>query len=818
MGWFSRRKSKDVKEAQAKKEEKPAPAPYKHVPRHAGADSVILGANQPDRKQISFQHEMRMNSGKSDRVPNAGVAQMLAHESPKALGARAPSPFGVQQRSPFGQSSPKFRVGQVFTTDPDAPPLPQSPLLNGANSGKLPGSGGGYFSQRSSRDLPPPTRSSMRSSSQEPKAKSHSGYLPELSLGEDLSEEPAFSEAAMSDYGTTAPATSDRNQGMSSSKSEDDGVAGASRTRSWSRTRSFRSRIKQTRFEDTAEPAPISTPVAAPDAPPAPSAIPDSHEMPQLRERYSLHLPEVQHPVDREAQSQPEGWQPESDPRDMQAPEVFSEDMQQQASGWGQSDPPSEFPYSQPQPTQLVSPMMEPVAPAQHLQPFSRPMSPALSQRGEGQLYSSSASQRSSMPPLSILEGLKVNKRGTILDEEGDQIGELVEGDLMDCVRQKANANGEVLDEQGAIVGRVVTVAPGTLSPYPYAASPAPVLQYTNGYFQSPNGMGQQWLSGMAMARRGSDASAMQNPNTHNQLGYAQTTEGMAPPQPHRHPPDYSNMVELDASEIVQAAPVLDHSDIFLPDFQRAKSVGKMDAPSGKDAGQGVQQPKTRETPTRPQRTTSESFFVEESKKDAPMIESQPRMPGTNSGVPSVAVEEAQVHRSTTPTHAPQPVRPSNTQPLTRSQSDNTIPPVPRESSRRMVKMDSVPEMTTAEGRPGHSSALFSYKGNIPMTDGPGVINVHGTNGKPTTQRSVTLESQNPARSAASPFSGPPTSTTHTSYKPPLAAQRLSQHGSLQTPRQAMKSRYSTNQPLVRSPLSSHRKCLNLCTLYKPPN
>ncbi|PPJ55840.1 hypothetical protein CBER1_07435 [Cercospora berteroae] len=65
-----------------------------------------------------------------------------------------------------------------------------------------------------------------------------------------------------------------------------------------------------------------------------------------------------------------------------------------------------------------------------------------------------------SLPPLSVLEGFKVNKKGKILDEEGDAIGELVEGDLLDCVRQKANANGEVIDEYGRVVGRVRTCAP----------------------------------------------------------------------------------------------------------------------------------------------------------------------------------------------------------------------------------------------------------------------------------------------------------------------------------------------------------------------
>ena len=51
-----------------------------------------------------------------------------------------------------------------------------------------------------------------------------------------------------------------------------------------------------------------------------------------------------------------------------------------------------------------------------------------------------------------------MDKRGLILDEEGDPIGELCEGEIIDCVRQRADANGGVLDEYGPIVGRVRTL------------------------------------------------------------------------------------------------------------------------------------------------------------------------------------------------------------------------------------------------------------------------------------------------------------------------------------------------------------------------
>jgi len=64
------------------------------------------------------------------------------------------------------------------------------------------------------------------------------------------------------------------------------------------------------------------------------------------------------------------------------------------------------------------------------------------------------------LPDLSILDGLKVNKRGQILDEDGEVIGELVDGELSECAGKKANEQGEVLDKEGNVVGHVRTTPP----------------------------------------------------------------------------------------------------------------------------------------------------------------------------------------------------------------------------------------------------------------------------------------------------------------------------------------------------------------------
>ena len=62
------------------------------------------------------------------------------------------------------------------------------------------------------------------------------------------------------------------------------------------------------------------------------------------------------------------------------------------------------------------------------------------------------------IPNLSILEGLKVNKKGQVLDEDGEPIGQLSEGEIADCAGKKINANGEVLDKDGNVIGKVELV------------------------------------------------------------------------------------------------------------------------------------------------------------------------------------------------------------------------------------------------------------------------------------------------------------------------------------------------------------------------
>lgn len=66
-------------------------------------------------------------------------------------------------------------------------------------------------------------------------------------------------------------------------------------------------------------------------------------------------------------------------------------------------------------------------------------------------------------PGLEVLDGLKVNKKGQILNEDGEPIGELTDGDLSDCVGKKVNDQGEVLSKDGTVIGHVKTIAQGAV-------------------------------------------------------------------------------------------------------------------------------------------------------------------------------------------------------------------------------------------------------------------------------------------------------------------------------------------------------------------
>lgn len=72
-------------------------------------------------------------------------------------------------------------------------------------------------------------------------------------------------------------------------------------------------------------------------------------------------------------------------------------------------------------------------------------------------------------PEISILDGLKVNKKGQVLNEDGEPIGELTAGELSQCAGKKINEIGEVLDKDDNVVGHVRTLPVEVEQPEPEA-------------------------------------------------------------------------------------------------------------------------------------------------------------------------------------------------------------------------------------------------------------------------------------------------------------------------------------------------------------
>jgi len=62
-------------------------------------------------------------------------------------------------------------------------------------------------------------------------------------------------------------------------------------------------------------------------------------------------------------------------------------------------------------------------------------------------------------PGVETLEGYKLNKKGKVLNEDGEEIGELSEGELAQCAGKKINEKGEILDKDGkTVLGKVRTL------------------------------------------------------------------------------------------------------------------------------------------------------------------------------------------------------------------------------------------------------------------------------------------------------------------------------------------------------------------------
>ncbi|KAL1311618.1 hypothetical protein AAFC00_001729 [Neodothiora populina] len=101
------------------------------------------------------------------------------------------------------------------------------------------------------------------------------------------------------------------------------------------------------------------------------------------------------------------------------------------------------------------------VVPGEAAEAATRELQEALGETAQGEDEDEAEEESGpqfKIPDLDILEGLKVNKKGKILNEDGEEIGELTSGDLAECTGKKVNEQGEVLDAEGNVIGRVKTL------------------------------------------------------------------------------------------------------------------------------------------------------------------------------------------------------------------------------------------------------------------------------------------------------------------------------------------------------------------------
>lgn len=476
-----KRKGKAAKEAEKKASETPAaeapPKPaYKHVPTHAASDSVGQGSrleDKQDRNHIAIASRRRAaNSMYDSALGNASFQQSIAHE----LAHGTPSPM-----TPYG-SQPRFQ-DDAYYGEFDSPQMTSHPMTPGhmrmsrkssdyfaqsmhrgrsyESRGQGYGNGKGkehgyatpYYSDSGYESAGPPSGMPSRDPSLQNLQDLERQYMSRDNKGL-LLPEPRLSDD-FANLGINVDQLQAANKSRENMLKNPGNVSPLDLDVDSRSTKSTTSVSKRTRFEDDPEPMP---------------------ELDQLHQHREAASPVVEHNA-----QQPEV--PENTPVTVKPEEAPEPPVDSARGSPVESDAESE--QSEPSsakaenevPADVNRQATKDADSTSSTQTTAESIRTSISNDGAHRptlqrLSSAPSVRRMTLPPLSILEGLKVNKKGLILDEEGDPIGQLIDGELLDCVRQKANANGEVLDEYGRVVGTVRTLAAGADIPPVVASRP----------------------------------------------------------------------------------------------------------------------------------------------------------------------------------------------------------------------------------------------------------------------------------------------------------------------------------------------------------
>ncbi|KAI7258119.1 hypothetical protein KC343_g4949 [Hortaea werneckii] len=851
--WRSRSKKVDTKDNEKPEGaggEQPAPAPYRHIPKHAGSDAASGSTEKATREKIRAASQNRISAQARDyATANNGSVHNTANSAQHGL--LSPPAFpGQYTRAPHSPRAhlQRNQSAEVFVTDPDAPPMPTSPNPSaGRNHSSSGHSRNDYFGasyQRPSFDSPimgnikmqtaardrgylPPHYSgdsgygsvvhSRAPSEQMAFAdvnghqlpRTNSGFLPELNLGEELGQEPAWSEGSNDYLAPHSPKKAPEGVLKSSKNYLERRSSQLEDSRSLKSTRS-RSTLKLTRFENAPE---LVTHNVQHD--PQISHNEQATTMTEVRPE-STTLPErdlTANVASREPYNTENSHLPFSLPERHSTPPLQS--LSDHQAHYRASSP---LPSSnQTPPFQYFSP-----PPGERRDPVERVVSPLPHQ--------------DSAPPLSRLEGFKVSKRGIVLNEEGDPIGELFEGDIIDCVRQKVNSFGDVLDESGTVVGRVRPLHRSEVSPMMRMSSPASSIQQQYAHMYTPRPMspalsirsreGQQEVFTPAWQRQ---SPHQRRPSLANELRdhLAQSNE------------DYDGAsvragatsqtvpaVELPAQEMERGddqaheeeLPIFDHSDAFIPPSMMKppaipiRSAQRPETPPPslshqiKEPQQAQMEHSTWHSPTNQAFSQPETQPESEMSNEInePNIQHADALPPTqqSESQPAAPNPASAVESSLPAVNASQ--APKSPRLLARSASDSNMSVLTKSYSKPTVS--SVPEDSQLQ-EDDRSPARFSYKGQVPAGENPmqGRLAPPRSHGAMSPPPSLHIPNQNHPQMgtiSSMPFQAP--MAAHYSSAGRLKAPRSFSTG-VPGPRPfSGRTAHSFHAPMRRSPLSSH--------------
>ncbi|KAI8947594.1 hypothetical protein F4801DRAFT_592467 [Xylaria longipes] len=148
-------------------------------------------------------------------------------------------------------------------------------------------------------------------------------------------------------------------------------------------------------------------------------------------------------------------------------------------------------------------------------------------------------------PDLSILEGLKINKAGNVVDENGNPIGKVKSGDLKKLAGKMPDKDGKVWDDRGNVIGEVELlpeVVKNESSPFEDFPD-ATVDKFGKVIFDGRQVgvvVGDDWQK---LIGKKVDAEGDILDKNGNVIGHAERQEEEEPEEPEEEPIDYSMLI-----------------------------------------------------------------------------------------------------------------------------------------------------------------------------------------------------------------------------------------------------------------------------------